>query len=140
MQASLCEVVKHGSEGCNKWSASCRAWNCNRGVFQHQHLERVSTKAYGYQPEKWVFALWTKLQMSVLEGSSGHPALTAVAVENEIFKANGGVTAAYKAKFRNLHFNMKDEKNPDLRRKVCTLLSMPRPCTTVSLCPHNCMF
>ena len=25
---------------------------------------------------------------------------------------------AYKAKFRNLHFNLKDEKNPDLRRKV----------------------
>ena len=33
-------------------------------------------------------------------------------------QANSGVTAAYKAKFRNLHFNMKDEKNPDLRRKV----------------------
>jgi hypothetical protein len=25
---------------------------------------------------------------------------------------------AYKAKFRNLHFNLKDDKNPDLRRKV----------------------
>lgn len=35
------------------------------------------------------------------------------------------VTAAYKAKFRNLHFNLKDEKNPDLRRKVASLFATP---------------
>ena len=60
------------------------------------------------------------MQMSVLEGagsSSKIPTL-AVAVETAVFAAHGGVTAAYKAKFRNLHFNLKDEKNPDLRRRV----------------------
>ncbi|KAI7837502.1 hypothetical protein COHA_008693 [Chlorella ohadii] len=55
---------------------------------------------------------------AVLEGVAGDPLVCGVAVENELFNQNGGVTAAYKAKFRQLHFNLKDAANPDLRRKV----------------------
>ncbi|GAB4818524.1 hypothetical protein N2152v2_005570 [Parachlorella kessleri] len=60
--------------------------------------------------------------MAVLEGAGGSSKIAslAVAVETAVFAAHGGVTAAYKAKFRNLHFNLKDEKNPDLRRRVLT--------------------
>jgi transcription elongation factor S-II len=60
------------------------------------------------------------------------PVDAAVAVEQALFEANRGVTASYKAKFRQLHFNLKDEKNPDLRRRVLeggldpeTLLTLP---------------
>lgn len=57
--------------------------------------------------------------LAVGEGVEGDAAVCGVAVENEIFRqAGGAVTQAYKAKFRNLHFNLKDDKNPDLRRKV----------------------
>ncbi|PRW50840.1 transcription elongation factor A 2-like [Chlorella sorokiniana] len=55
---------------------------------------------------------------AVLEGVAGDPLVCGVAVENEIYNQNGGVSQAYKAKFRQLHFNLKDAANPDLRRKV----------------------
>lgn len=41
-----------------------------------------------------------------------------VAIELALHAAHNGVSAGYKAKFRQLHFNLKDEKNPDLRRRV----------------------
>ena len=42
----------------------------------------------------------------------------AVDVENAVFAQNGGINAKYKAKVRSLSFNLKDPKNPDLRRRV----------------------
>lgn len=57
--------------------------------------------------------------IAVWEGAEGDPIVCGVAVENEIYKQAGSmVSQAYKAKFRNLHFNLKDAGNPDLRRKV----------------------
>lgn len=59
------------------------------------------------------------LQQAVAEGAEGgDPGAAAVAVENALYAAHNGVSAAYKTKFRQLHFNLKDEKNPDLRRHV----------------------
>jgi hypothetical protein len=46
------------------------------------------------------------------------PADKAGAVESELHSWGGGVTAKYKARFRTLHFNLKDVNNPDLRRRV----------------------
>ena len=146
--------------------------------------------------DKCRYNLASDFQLAVGEGVEGDPVVCGVAVENEIFKQNGGVTQvggggvargsvaagwggagwragaarlagweagrpgleeepvapmsqptasapplpralaplrlpslphpalplhppqAYKAKFRNLHFNLKDAANPDLRRKV----------------------
>ena len=71
------------------------------------------------------------LQMAVVEGApeeccgSGRVAKLAVAIVNEVYSAHNGVTAPYKAKFRALHFNMKDDKNPDLRRKVAMRRLIP---------------
>ena len=48
----------------------------------------------------------------------GEPAAKAGAVESELHSWGGGVTAKYKARFRTLHFNLKDVNNPDLRRRV----------------------
>jgi transcription elongation factor S-II len=42
----------------------------------------------------------------------------AVEIEVELLKVHNGVSVQYKNKFRQLHFNLKNDKNPDLRRKV----------------------
>lgn len=42
----------------------------------------------------------------------------AVEIEVELLKVHNGVSVPYKNKFRQLHFNLKNDKNPDLRRKV----------------------
>ena len=53
------------------------------------------------------------------EGVEGNPAAVAAAVESEMLKAYGSASSKeYKAKFRQLSFNLKDPKNPDLRRSV----------------------
>lgn len=72
--------------------------------------------------------LATALAKAVEEGECCSDAVlvdTAVKIEEEIFKTNSGVTPAYKAKFRQLHFNLKDDKNPDLRRKVVSARITP---------------
>jgi transcription elongation factor S-II len=49
----------------------------------------------------------------------GHPEAVAAAIEAAMFKEFGGAASKdYKAKFRQLSFNLKDPKNPDLRRSV----------------------
>jgi transcription elongation factor S-II len=59
------------------------------------------------------------LAQAAAEGAEGgDPSSLGVAVELALHTAHGGVTPAYKAKFRQLHFNLKHDKNPDLRRKV----------------------
>lgn len=75
----------------------------------------------------------TALELAVNEGVAGHdPIATGVALETALHLANNGVNQGYKGKFRQLHFNLKDEKNPDLRRKILTgeiapdvLISLP---------------
>jgi transcription elongation factor S-II len=42
----------------------------------------------------------------------------AVEIEVELLKVHNGISVPYKNKFRQLHFNLKNDKNPDLRRKV----------------------
>lgn len=42
----------------------------------------------------------------------------ACAIEQAMFETYDGTSAQYKTKFQQLHFNLKDAKNPDLRRKV----------------------
>lgn len=42
----------------------------------------------------------------------------AASIELTMFSSLDGVSAKYKAKFRQLYFNLKDPKNPDLRRRV----------------------
>ncbi|RMZ52510.1 hypothetical protein APUTEX25_003653 [Auxenochlorella protothecoides] len=54
------------------------------------------------------------------EEACATPGALAVAMEEELRRQHGGVTEGYKAKFRSLSFNLKDRKNPDLRRKVLT--------------------
>lgn len=59
------------------------------------------------------------LCIAVEEGAhAGDPVDVAVRIENRMYSDLEGVSAKYKAKFRQLHFNLKDAKNPDLRRKV----------------------
>ncbi|PSC75709.1 Transcription elongation factor A 2 [Micractinium conductrix] len=76
------------------------------------------------------------LNLALGEGSEGDPIACGVAVEGAIFKqADCQMSQAYKAKFRNLHFNLKDAANPDLRRKV--LAGDIQPDTLVLLAPED---
>lgn len=50
--------------------------------------------------------------------TEGDEAVLACQIETAMYAALDGVSAKYKAKFRQLHFNLKDSNNPDLRRKV----------------------
>lgn len=63
------------------------------------------------------------------------PAATAAQAEEELRSQHGGVNEGYKAKFRSLGFNLKDPKNPDLRRKV--LLGLILPSLLVTLGPEE---
>lgn len=56
----------------------------------------------------------------------------AVEIESALFNSHKGVTPSYKAKFRQLHFNLKDEKNPDLRRRVVNGTISPEVLITLS--------
>lgn len=59
------------------------------------------------------------LQLALQEGAQGgDPVALGVQIENALHVSSVGVNAKYKNKFRQLHFNLKDAKNPDLRRKV----------------------
>ncbi|XP_050385092.1 transcription elongation factor TFIIS [Argentina anserina] len=46
------------------------------------------------------------------------PIRVAVTVESVLFESWGGSNGSQKAKYRSLIFNLKDQKNPDFRRKV----------------------
>ncbi|BFG23003.1 hypothetical protein CerSpe_092770 [Prunus speciosa] len=50
--------------------------------------------------------------------NASDPIRVAVTVESVLFEHWGGSTGAQKAKYRSLIFNLKDQKNPDFRRKV----------------------
>lgn len=56
--------------------------------------------------------------MAAEEVPDGDPSARAVDVEKAILAQNGTVNPRYKAKLRSLSFNMRDSKNPDLRRRV----------------------
>ena len=56
--------------------------------------------------------------MAMPDVPNGDVAFACSEVECAIFAAAGGVNKDYKAKSRRLSFNIKDPKNPDLRRRV----------------------
>ena len=63
--------------------------------------------------------LFDALCMARQEGvASGDEGPLASAIEQAMFDTMDGTSSQYKAKFQQLHFNLKDAKNPDLRRKV----------------------
>ncbi len=55
-----------------------------------------------------------------------------VSIELALYAGHNGVSAGYKAKFRQLHFNLKDEKNPDLRRRVLEGIIAPEILITLT--------
>lgn len=58
------------------------------------------------------------LHTAQTEGAEGDPIKVAAEIEQAVYLQNGGVTASYKTKVRSLAFNMRDARNPDLRRRV----------------------
>ena len=68
-------------------------------------------------------------------GSGGSVISLAVSIEIALLEAHGGLTPQYKAKFRQLHFNLKDDKNPDLRKRVVEG-SIP-PSVLITLAPEE---
>lgn len=66
---------------------------------------------------------------AVAAGAS--PEALATDMETALLLHFGGVGEPYKAKFRSLSFNLKDAKNPDLRRKV--LLGQLQPAALLTL-------
>lgn len=58
------------------------------------------------------------LHKAEAEGATGDLLKVASEIEQAVFLQNGGVTANYKTKVRSLAFNMRDARNPDLRRRV----------------------
>jgi len=59
------------------------------------------------------------LELAVAEGVGGSPSLVAADIEQQMYDLFGGDKGKdYKAKYRSLSFNLKDGKNPDLRRSV----------------------
>lgn len=63
------------------------------------------------------------------------PHRVAVSVESVMFEKWGRSSGAQKFKYRSLMFNMKDQKNPDLRRKV--LLGQVKPERLLEMSPEE---
>lgn len=64
--------------------------------------------------------------------TEGDAASLACQIETAMYATLDGVSAKYKAKFRQLHFNLKDSNNPDLRRKVLLGEFLPSELITAS--------
>ncbi|CAN8317131.1 unnamed protein product [Cochlearia groenlandica] len=60
------------------------------------------------------------------------PLRVAVSVESHMFEKLGRSTGAQKLKYRSIMFNLKDSKNPDLRRRVLTGEVTPERLITLS--------
>ncbi|XP_057486631.1 transcription elongation factor TFIIS-like [Actinidia eriantha] len=63
------------------------------------------------------------------------PIRVAVAVESVMFDKMGRSNGAQKVKYRSIMFNLKDSKNPDLRRKV--LLGQVKPEWLINMTPDE---
>ncbi|XAR68702.1 hypothetical protein NMG60_11000049 [Bertholletia excelsa] len=63
------------------------------------------------------------------------PFQVAVAVESVMFEKMGRSNGAQKVKYRSIVFNLKDPKNPDLRRKV--LLGEVKPERLINMTPEE---
>ncbi|XP_008788517.2 transcription elongation factor TFIIS-like [Phoenix dactylifera] len=63
------------------------------------------------------------------------PIRVAVAVESVMFEKLGRSNGAHKLKYRSIMFNLKDAKNPDLRRQV--LLGLVKPEKLVEMTPEE---
>jgi transcription elongation factor S-II len=61
-----------------------------------------------------------RLKEGVVAGDGDHESSLACDIEQAMYSTLEGVSAKYKSKFQQLHFNLKDPKNPDLRKKVVT--------------------
>ncbi|KAG7667307.1 hypothetical protein Ndes2526B_g04186 [Nannochloris sp. 'desiccata'] len=82
-------------------------------------------------------ALSEGANLSDSAGGSGSKAAIeiGVSIELALYAGHNGVSAGYKAKFRQLHFNLKDDKNPDLRRRV--LEGIIAPDVLITLTPEE---
>ncbi|PSS34771.1 Transcription elongation factor TFIIS like [Actinidia chinensis var. chinensis] len=69
------------------------------------------------------------------EVDASDPMRVAVAVESVMFEKMGRSTGAQKVKYRSIMFNLKDPKNPDLRRKV--LLGQVKPEILIDMTPEE---
>lgn len=69
------------------------------------------------------------------EAAGRDPIRVAVAVECHMFEKLGKSTGAHKARYRSILFNMRDPKNPDLRRRV--LLGEVSPAELVGMAPEE---
>jgi len=56
--------------------------------------------------------------MALPDVPDGDVAFASAEVESAMYRVFGGVNRNYKTKSRSLSFNIKDPKNPDLRRRV----------------------
>ena len=63
------------------------------------------------------------------------PFRVAVTVESAMYEKLGSSTGSHKTKYRSIMFNLKDNKNPDFRRRV--LLGHVRPERLVDLTPDD---
>ncbi|EHA8586727.1 transcription elongation factor TFIIS [Cocos nucifera] len=63
------------------------------------------------------------------------PIRVAVTVESAMFEKLGRSNGAHKVKYRSIMFNLKDAKNPDLRRRV--LLGLVKPEKLVEMTPEE---
>ncbi|KAL5711458.1 hypothetical protein ACHQM5_021911 [Ranunculus cassubicifolius] len=63
------------------------------------------------------------------------PIRVAVSVESILFEKMGRSNGPQKTKFRSIMFNIKDEKNPDLRRKL--LLGLVKPAELMTMSPDE---
>ncbi|PSS32759.1 Transcription elongation factor like [Actinidia chinensis var. chinensis] len=69
------------------------------------------------------------------EVDASDPMRVAVAVESVMFEKMGRSTGAQKVKYRSIMFNLKDPKNPDLRRRV--LLGQVKPEILIDMTPEE---
>eukprot|EP00238_Polyblepharides_amylifera_P001647 CAMPEP_0196572972 /NCGR_PEP_ID=MMETSP1081-20130531/2936_1 /TAXON_ID=36882 /ORGANISM="Pyramimonas amylifera, Strain CCMP720" /LENGTH=302 /DNA_ID=CAMNT_0041890499 /DNA_START=75 /DNA_END=980 /DNA_ORIENTATION=- len=63
------------------------------------------------------------------------PHMVGISIEAAMFRKYNGFTKDYKTKYRNISFNLKDPRNPDLRHKV--LSGDIYPWTLLSLSPEE---
>ena len=78
------------------------------------------------------------LQMAMPDVPNGDVAFACSEVECAIYAAAGGVNKDYKAKSRRLSFNIKDPRNPDLRRRV--LKGEITGKIAMYCCPQHCFY
>ena len=111
---------------CTPPACCCAAASFQRGRSHQNHQMAGPQKLPGCDliqdllcyRDKARLLLAEALAMAAGEVPEGEASARAVNVEQAILMQNGAVNQKYKAKLRSLSFNLKDAKNPDLRRRV----------------------